>query len=266
VRSLLIDDCLDRGRHYYAGGARYNWSVINIVGLSNALDSLTAIRRAVFEEQRARPEELLSALAANFEGQEELRLWLSTCPRFGNDDPEVNDLAARLSSFVYNEFKRYAPYRGGKFLSGTLMFVTYGWYGEPVGATPDGRLAGTPVGDSAGPVQGRDRSGPTAMLTSTAALAQQDAPGTLVVNLRIARSLLTTTEGRFRLKALVEGYFEQGGLQLQLNVVDQSVLKAAIASPEAHGDLIVRVGGYSEYFNNLDETLKLSILERTEHS
>ncbi len=266
VRSLLIDDCLDRGRHYYAGGARYNWSVINIVGLSNAIDSLSAVKRAVFEEQRARPRSLLAALAANFEGQEALRAFLQGCPRYGNDSPEVNELAARLSSFVYNEFKRYAPYRGGKFLCGTLMFVTYGWYGEPVGATPDGRLAGTPVGDSAGPVQGRDHSGPTAMLTSTAALSQQDAPGTLVVNLRVAKSLLASTEGRSRLKALVEGYYEQGGLQLQLNVVDQAVLKAAIASPEAHGDLIVRVGGYSEYFNNLDETLKLSILERTEHS
>jgi formate C-acetyltransferase len=265
IRTLLIDDCVDRGKSYSNGGARYNWSVINIVGLSNAIDSLAAVRKAVYEERRVMAEELLAALRADFAGHESLRKHLEQCPRFGNDDAEVNALAHRLSGVVYREFKRYAPWRGGKFLCGTLMFVTYGWFGQPVGATPDGRLAGAPVADSAGPVQGRDHRGPTAMLQSVASLQQVHAPGTLVVNLRLAKELFTTPEGRAKLRSLIRAYFDLGGMQLQINVVDQAVLRDAIAHPERHGDLIVRVGGYSEYFNRLDAALKRSILERTEH-
>jgi trans-4-hydroxy-L-proline dehydratase len=265
VRTLLIDDCIDRGREYYDGGARHNWSVINIVGLSNAIDSLEAVRRAVYSDARVSATGLLEALRADFHGHDDLRAYLQRCPRFGNDEPEADALAARLSATVYREFKRYAPWRGGRFLCGTLMFVTYGWYGRPVGATPDGRLAGTPVGDSAGPGPGRDRHGPTAMLRSVAALAQAHAPGTLVVNIRVSAEHVTTPEGRARLRALISAYFELGGLQLQVNVVDQEVLRDALAHPDRHGDLIVRVGGYSEYFNRLDDDLKRSILERTEH-
>jgi pyruvate-formate lyase len=265
IRTLLIDDCIDRGKHYYNGGARYNWSVINIVGLSNAIDSLMAVRKAVYDDKRVGAEELLAALQASFAGFESLRQYLERCPRYGNDDPEVNALANHLSGVVYREFKRYAPWRGGRFLCGTLMFVTYGWFGKPVGATPDGRLAGTPVADSAGPVQGRDTKGPTAMLRSVTSLQQEHAPGTLVVNIRLAKELFESPEGRAKLQSLIRTYFDLGGMQLQVNVVDQEVLRDAIAHPERHGDLIVRVGGYSEYFNALDDDLKRTILERVEH-
>ena len=265
IRTLLVDDCIDNGRTFYDGGARYNWSVVNIVGLSNAVDSLAAVRRAVYEDKVATAAELLAALEADFEGCEGLHRYLEQSPRFGNDEPAVDGLAVRLSSFIYREFKRYAPWRGGRFICGTLMFVTYGAFGRLVGATPDGRRAGTPVADSAGPVQGRDRHGPTAMLRSVAALSQVDAPGTLVVNLRLARRFFRTAAGREKLKALLRTYFALGGLQLQLNVVDQAVLQDAIAHPERHGDLIVRVGGYSEYFNRLEDSVKLAVLERTQH-
>ncbi|MHB0999726.1 MAG: pyruvate formate lyase family protein [Armatimonadota bacterium] len=266
IRTLLIDDCIDRGRNYSDGGARHNWSIVNIVGLSNAIDSLEAVRKSVYQDKRVTADELLTALKDNFLGHDDLHAYLRQCPRFGNDDPQVNQLANHLSGVVYKEFKRYAPWRGGKFLSGTLMFVTYGMYGEPVGATPDGRLAGTPVGDSAGPVQGRDKTGPTAMLHSTASLQQLHAPGTLVVNLRVSKSLISTSEGRSKLKSLIRTYFKMGGLQLQVNVVDQDLLRDAIEHPENHHDLIIRIGGYSEYFNYLTEDLKQSVLERTEHS
>jgi formate C-acetyltransferase len=133
-------------------------------------------------------------------------------------------------------------------------------------ATPDGRHAGEPIADSAGPVQGRDRSGPTAMLNSVAQLAQDLAPGTLVVNARFARRMFDSGEQRNRLKGLIRAYFQNGGMQIQINVVDQEVLKDAIAHPERHEDLIVRIGGYSEYFNRLSPALKASVLERTEHT
>ncbi|HEX2950000.1 MAG TPA: pyruvate formate lyase family protein [Armatimonadota bacterium] len=265
IRSLLIDDCIDRGKDFYAGGARYNWSVVNIVGLSNAIDALAAVQQVVFTERSVSAADLLAALQRNFYGDDGLLLRLQRCPHFGNDNAIVDELATKLSGMVFTEFKRYAPWRGGKFLPGTLMFVTYGAFGRPVGATPDGRRAGTPVSDSAGPVQGRDQKGPTAMLRSVAALQQQHAPGTLVVNLRLAKDLFGNQEGRAKIISLVKSYFALGGMQLQVNVVDQAVLRDAIAHPEHHGDLIVRVGGYSEYFNVLDESVKLAMLERTEH-
>ncbi len=265
IRTLLIDDCVDRGREYYYGGARCNWSVINVVGLSNVVDALAAVRRVIYDERLTDAETLLEALRSDFEGHGRLLAHLNTSPRFGNDDSRADAIALRLSRFIYREFQRYAPWRGGRILCGTLMFVTYGWFGRPVGATPDGRRAGAPVADSAGPVQGRDRSGPTAMLRSVACLAQEDAPGTLVVNLRLMPELLRSRGGRERVRAMIRSYFDLGGMQLQINVVDQSTLEDAILHPERHADLIVRVGGYSEYFNRLDEDLKRTVLERTAH-
>ena len=144
------------------------------------------------------------------------------------------------------------------------MFTTYAAVGQPIGALPDGRLAGEPVADSAGAYQGRDVHGPTALLHSVTQLDQVHAAGTLVVNIRVARRMFEP-EGREKLKALIRGYFEMGGMQLQVNVVDQEVLRDAMAHPERHQDLIIRVGGYSEYFVRLGEALQHSILLRTEH-
>lgn len=266
LRSLLIDDCLDAGTEYNAGGARYNWSVVNVGGLANVADSLAAMRAVVFEQGEVTGAALLAALRADFVGHEPLRRRLESCPRFGNDQPEADELAVEVAAFVFGELRRYAPWRGGRFLPGCLMFVTYAGAGEGVMATPDGRRAGTPIADSAGPVQGRDRSGPTAMIRSVTRISHWLAPGTLVVNARFGRSMFSTPAQRTRLKDLIRTYFSLGGMQLQINVVDQAVLRDAIAHPEQHGDLIVRVGGYSEYFNRLSPALKESLLERTEHT
>ncbi|MFC1718700.1 pyruvate formate lyase family protein, partial [Candidatus Poribacteria bacterium] len=266
MRSLLIDDCIDNGREFNAGGARYNWSVINVAGLANVIDSLAAVREVVFEKKEKTGAELLEVLQRNYEGAEAIRQRLEKCPRFGNDDERADEIAEDIAGFVFSEFLRYAPWRGGKFLASCLMFVTYANAGTPVGALPDGRSAGAPLADSAGPVQGRDRNGPTAMLKSVAAIPHYLAPGTLVVNARFTRDFFTTEAGRARLQDLVRTYFDMGGMQLQINVVDQEVLKDAIAHPEKHQDLIVRIGGYSEYFNRLSPALKQTVLERIEHS
>jgi len=266
IRTLLIDDCIDRERNYYNGGARYNWSVVNVVGLSNAIDSLIATKHAVYTDGQITAQEMVDALRSDFAGKDDLRTYLASQPKYGNDDSEVNDLTRELSAFIYKEFKRYAPWRGGKFICGTLMFTTYAWYGEPVGATPDGRKAGTPVADSAGPVQGRDRNGPTAMIHAVTSLSQVDAPGTLVVNIRIAAGLFDSADGREKVKSLLKSYFEMGGMQIQVNVVDQKVLEDALAHPEHHQDLVIRMGGYSEYWSNLTKELRISVLERTEHA
>jgi formate C-acetyltransferase len=262
---LLIDDCIDNGREFNAGGARYNWSVINVAGLANTIDSLAAVREVVFEKKEKTGAELLKILLNNYEGDEAFRRRLSQCPRFGNDDERADDIAKDISDFVFREFLRYAPWRGGKFLASCLMFVTYAGAGEPVKATPDGRFAGEPLADSAGPYQGRDKNGPTAMLKSVATIPHHLAPGTLVVNARFTKDFFTTDNGRAKMQDLVRTYFDMGGMQLQINVVDQELLKDAIAHPEKYEDLIIRIGGYSEYFNRLSPVLKQTVLERTEH-
>jgi formate C-acetyltransferase len=265
MRSLLMDDCIDNGREFNAGGARYNWSVVNVAGLANTIDSLAAVREIVFEKKEKTGAEMLAILMKNYAGEESFRQRISHCPRFGNDDERADEIAQDISAFVFREFLRYAPWRGGKFLASCLMFVTYAGAGEPVAATPDGRLAGEPLADSAGPYQGRDKNGPTAMLKSVAAIPHYLAPGTLVVNARFTKDFFNTDEGRAKMKDLVRTYFEMGGMQLQINVIDQQVLRDAIAHPEKYDGLIIRVGGYSEYFNRLSPALKQTVLQRTEH-
>lgn len=265
IRTLLIDDCIDTGRSFSDRGARNNWSVVGIDGLANVIDSLCAVRKLVYEDRSVDAAELLTALHANFEGYDELLSALRRCPKFGNDIAEVDELAADLSAFVYQEPGKYTCWRGGRFIIATILFVLYGIFGQSVGATPDGRLAGTPMADSAGPVQGRDTHGPTAMLRSAASQHLEYALGTPVLNCRVAKDMVNTTQGRKKLVSLIQGYFAMGGMQLQINVVDQAVLKDAIEHPEHHADLIIRIGGYSEYFNALSPELKTAFLERTEH-
>ena len=265
IRSLLVDDCIDSGREYAAGGARCNWSVINVMGLGNVVDSLCAVREVVFDKQEVPAAELLAALDADFDGADDVRRRLERCPRYGNDDERADGLAREVSSFVFREYLRYAPWRGGRFLPACLMFTTYAHFGKPVGATPDGRRAGTAIADSAGPVQGRDTSGPTAMLTSAAGIDQLHAPGTLVVNIRFGKEHFRSPAARQKVKDLIRSYFRMGGMQLQVNVVDQETLRKACEKPEDYGDLLIRVGGFTEYWRNLSPGLRQSILERTEH-
>ncbi len=265
MRSLLVDDCIDHGVEFNAGGARYNWSVVNVAGLANVVDSLSAVRELVFEQNRLSGEQLLSMLARDFDGEETFRQRLRRCPRFGNDLAEVDDLAADIAAFVFEEFRRYAPWRGGRFLTSCIMFTTYAAEGAKVGATPDGRRAGEPLADSIGPVAGRDTHGPTAMINSVVRLPLQLAMGTPVLNIRFGKALLKSPEGRRAVRDLISSYFDRGGMQIQVTVVDRAVLEDALVHPEMYADLIVRVGGFSAYFNSLSPALQQAILDRTEH-
>ena len=265
VRSLLIDDCIDSGREYAAGGARYNWSVINVMGLGNAVDSLCAVREMVYEKRELSAGRLLDLLKNDFADAEAIRLRLARCQRYGNGDQRADSLAREVSAFVFQEYQRYAPWRGGRFLPACLMFTTYAHFGRNVGATPDGRRAGEPIADSAGPVQGRDTCGPTAMLQSVAGIDQLHAPGTLVVNARFAPNHFQNSRSRAKILDLVRSYFRMGGMQLQINVVDQETLRKAVEHPEDYGDLLIRVGGFTEYWRNLTPELRNTIVERTEH-
>ena len=266
VRSLLMDDCVDCGRDFNDGGARYNWSIVNVAGLANIADSLEALRTVVFSDQAVAPRQLCDILECNFESNESLRLRLAAAPKYGNDSPEVDALAADIAAFVYREIHEFPCARGGRFLPSHIMFETFASAGHAVGATPDGRRAGEPLADSAGPMQGRDTNGPTAMLRSVARLPQRLAVGTPVLNMRFSKSTLASEYGRQRLRALIETYFQLGGLQVQISVADRAELENAILHPELHQNLIVRIGGYSTFFNRLSMELKQEVIKRTEYA
>ena len=266
IRSLLIDDCLDRGVEYHAGGARYNWSVSSVGGIGNAADSLHALREVVFEQREIGADELIDILKNDFEGNEPVRQRLGRCARYGNDDEAVDGLAEQVAGLAFRSLLSHRTWRGGKFVPACVLLNWYGRWGEGCGALPDGRRAGSPIGDSAGPVQGRDRSGPTAMLRSVAKLPQHLAPGTLVVNARFSRDLFKTPAAMAKLQGLVRSYFHMGGMQLQVTVVDQETLRRAIEAPQEYTDLIVRIGGFSAYWHQLSPDLRHTVLERTEHA
>jgi formate C-acetyltransferase len=265
VRTLLMDDCIDRGKDFNAGGARYNWSVVNVAGLANVADSLEAIREIVFERKQIAPSRLLCILRENFAGNEPLRQMLLRCAKFGNDIDSVDSLAMQIGEFVYREIMSHQCRRGGRFLPSHIMFETFGYAGQQVGASPDGRRAGEPLSDSTGPVQGRDRKGPTAMLNSVARLPLHLAAGTPVLNIRFSKGSLTKPEGRHRVRVLIETYFRMGGLQIQISVIDRDELMDALEHPDKHENLVVRIGGYSTYFNWLSDEMKQEVIKRTEY-
>ncbi len=266
LRSLLMDDCLDRGLDFNNGGARYNWSVINVAGLANVADSLEALRRIVFEQQAVSPVRFREVLERNFEGEEPLRRRLAAAPKFGNDEAGVDALAAAVADFTYRQIRAVPCARGGLFIPSHIMFETYANAGRGVGATPDGRRAGEALSDSVGPVQGADTHGYTAMLHSVARLPLRQALGTPVLNMRLLKSSLDGQAARKRLRALIETFFSLGGMQVQLSVLDRAELEDAMIHPERHADLIVRIGGYSTYFNGLSPELKREVLKRTEYA
>ena len=266
IRSLLIDDCVDQGVEYHAGGARYNWSVVSIGGIANVADSLQSLREVVFEQQELTPSKMVQILKTNFQGKEHVRLQLMRCASYGNDDARVDDLARKISEIAFRTFLSETTWRGGRFVPGCIMLDWYAEWGKNVGALPDGRRAGEPIADSAGPHQGRDRTGPTAMLSSVARILHHLAPGTLVLNARFSKELFREPGSLQKLCDLVRNYFREGGTQIQINVVDQGTLMRAIKDPEAYADLIVRIGGYSAYWHSLSESLRRAVLERAEHA
>ncbi len=256
VRTLLIDDCIDKGLDYNAGGARYMWSVVNVAGMINVIDSLLAIRKLVFVEQKYTPVEFLRRLD---EQDAELLHDLQGCPCMGVDDVEADQFAAGVAKNVYDGFQQRKPYLGRVFLPSSIQFATYADAGNWVGATPDGRAAGEPLCDCIGAIHGKDKKGATAYLNSAAALPQGMALGTPVLNLRLRKQDVAA-----HMKALVMGYFANNGMQLQISCLSKEDMLDAMEHPERHANLIVRIGGYSEYFNRLTDELKRTVIARTE--
>ncbi len=263
--SLLIDDCIDKGMDYNDGGARYNTSYIQGVGLGTITDSLSAMAHHVFNEKTVSMRELLAALAGDFEGCEPLRLRLrNKSPRYGNDDDRADDIMRRVFELYHQAIDGRPNTRGGEYRINLLPTTCHIYFGQVTGATPEGRHAGTPLSEGISPVQGSDRKGPTAVLRSAAKMDHLRTGGTLL-NQKFTPQLLEGEEGIDSLAALVRTYFKLDGHHLQFNVVSAETLRQAQADPGAHRDLIVRVAGYSDYFCDLSKALQDEIIQRTEH-
>ena len=263
--SVIIDDCIAKGRDYNAGGARYNTNYIQGVGLGSISDALSALKDLVFEKQRLSLTALLQALAEDFQGNEPLRqLLLNKPPKYGNNDQAADELMVRVFEMFHRAVDGRPSLKGGTYRINLLPTTCHVYFGAMTGATADGRRAGTPFSEGISPVQGADRHGPTAVLLSAAKLDHLKTGGTLL-NQKFTPAVLAGEGGLQKLMALVRAYFRLDGHHIQFNVVDRATLLAAQEDPSAHRDLIVRVAGYSDYFCDLSRALQDEIIARTEH-
>ena len=264
--SLIIDDCIANGTDYNAGGARYNTSYIQGVGMGSLSDSLAAIEYHVFDKKTLTISELKKALEANFEGYENLRHELVyNTPKYGNDDDYADKYLAKIFDIFYDSINGRPTARGGKFRINLLPTTSHVYFGSVIGALPDGRKAGIPLSEGISPVQGADKNGPTAVLKSAAKIDHIRTGGTLL-NQRFAPEFFEDDTAIHKLSSLIRSYFRMDGHHIQFNVVDSEILRDAQKHPENYTDLIVRVAGYSDYFNDLGEDLQNEIIRRTEHS
>jgi len=264
--SVLIDDCIKSGKDYNAGGARYNTSYIQCVGIGTITDSLAALQTHVFGAGSVTMAQVCDALASDFAGSEPLRLTLwNKTPRYGNDDDEADRLMQRVFEALYATIDGRPNLRGGQYHVDMLPTTCHIYFGSVLGATPDGRRAGTPVSEGISPVQGADRKGPTAVVKSAAKMDQLRTGGTLL-NMKFLPGTLRGQEGIDKLSSLVRSYFRMDGHHIQFNVVDADTLREAQRRPQEHRDLIVRVAGYSDYFCDLGQELQEEIISRTAQS
>ncbi|MFW6001253.1 MAG: glycyl radical protein [Halanaerobium sp.] len=265
--SSMVDDCIAEGKSVQNGGAHYNFTGPQGVGVANVGDSLAALRKLVFEDKEISIEELQQALANNFEGQETLRQrLLNNAPKFGNDIDEVDELAREGALIYCKEVEKYENPRGGSFQPGLYPVSANVPLGAATGATPEGRLAGTPLADGVSPVGGRDKNGPTAAVNSVAKLDHHIASNGTLLNQKFHPSALEGESGSRNLNALVGSFFDQKGFHIQNNVVSGDILRDAQENPDNYQDLVIRVAGYSAHFVSLDKSLQDDIISRTEQN
>ena len=263
--SITVSDCIDNGKDYNAGGARYNSRYIQGVGIGSITDSLSAIKYHVFDQGTVTMDNLIRALNSNFEGFEPMRqLFLNRTPRYGNDDDYADGIMALVFDIFYNEVDGRKSPTGATYRINMLPTTCHVYFGSVIGATPDGRLAGQPLSEGISPVQGADKYGPTAVIKSCSKMDHVKTGGTLL-NQKFTPKLLEGEEGIRNLLHLVRVYFRMGGHHIQFNVVSANALRDAQKHPEKYRDLIVRVAGYSDYFCDLTKALQDEIIARTEH-
>ncbi|MEW6195737.1 MAG: trans-4-hydroxy-L-proline dehydratase [Bacteroidota bacterium] len=274
--SILIDDCIAKGKDYNAGGARYNTSYVQGVGLGTITDSLASIKYNVFDnepkthqpltEKKIPFEKLLTALKNDFKDDKELRnKLLFETPKYGNDDDYADDITKQVFEIYFKAVDGRPNTKGGHFRINLLPTTSHVYFGSVTGATPDGRFAYEPLSEGISPVQGADVHGPTSVIKSASKIDHLRTGGTLL-NQKFTPQLLETDDGILKAIQLIRTYFRLDGHHIQFNVVTAEILREAQKHPEKYRDLIVRVAGYSDYFVDLGEALQNEIIRRTEHS
>lgn len=263
--SVVIRDCIEKGRDYYNAGPRYNTNYIQCCGIGTITDSLSAIKKHVYEEKTISMADLIKALADNFQGSEalRLRLWNKT-PFFGNDDDFADNIMKQTYDALFRAIDGHPNTKGGIYHINMLSTTCHVYFGKMLGASANGRLAGLPISDGTSPSHGADRNGPTAVIKSLGKMDQVKSGGTLL-NQRFLPGLLETEEDLDKLAFLIRSYFKMNGHHVQFNVVDTETLKRAQEKPDEYRDLLVRVAGYSDYFVDLDEHHQREIISRTTH-
>jgi len=266
--TLVMEGCIEKGIDIYKGGCKFGpMKPVKAIGLGTAADSLAAIKKFVYDEKKLTLRQLEDMLDANFEGYENERAMLSNnTPCYGNDNPEVDAIAQEIFQCfcdTVHDVNKQGIF--GYTCVSLFSFIGHITVGEVVGATPNGRLRGAPVSDAMGPSQGKDVSGPTRLLKSAISLDNSNVTGAYALNVKLNPASLRGEKGLQNLKALIKAYLQNNGVQLQFNFIDAKTLEAAKKEPEKHQNLIVRVAGYCEYFNNLDAKMQDEIISRTAH-
>ena len=263
--SLYIDDCIEKGKDYYSGGARYNTTYIQCTGLGTITDCFTTLKKHVFEDHRYTMDKMLEACAKNWEGEEKMRQYIrNRTPFFGNDDAYADTIAVRVYDDLVKAIEGRPNTRGGKTQLNMLSTTCHNYFGSVCGATPNGRFAHFAISDGTSPAHGSDSHGPTAVIKSLGKLDQTKSGGTLL-NVRFVPALLKREEDQKKLASLIRTYFKFGGHHIQFNIVDTATLHDAQQHPDEYRDLLVRVAGYSDYFNDMTEQLQNEIIARTEN-
>jgi trans-4-hydroxy-L-proline dehydratase len=263
--SVVIEDCIQKGKDYYNGGPRYNTNYIQCTGLGTVTDSLSVLKKHVFEEKTFNMGTLLGAVAKNFAGEEKLRQRIiNYTPFFGNDDEYADTIAVRVYNDLLAAIDGKPNTKGESYHLNMLSTTCHVYFGKVLGATPNGRFSGKSISDGTSPSHGCDTHGPTNVIRSLGKLDQVKSGGTLL-NLRFVPSLLKRDKDVEKLGHLIRSYFSLGGHHIQFNVVDTATLLAAQACPEDYRDLLVRMAGYSDYFNDMNADLQNEVIERTEN-
>ncbi|MBR4867830.1 MAG: hypothetical protein IKU10_01630 [Clostridia bacterium] len=265
--SCFVNDCLAKGLDIERGGATYNWIMPSFVGMANLVDSLYAIKELVYDRKELTLQQFKEIVDTDFAENEVLRLRIAnTIPKYGNDIDEIDDYYGQITGHIIEACKKHqAMHQNGKLIPSVFCWVKHEQFGSVTSATPDGRKAGFPLGDGSGPCHGREQNGPTASILSSTKWDHSPLIGGVAVNMKFAKKSLEPNSVE-TMKNLVLTYLKRGGLEMQINVVDKETLEQARKTPELYQDLVVRIGGYSDYFVRLSDNMQKEVLLRTEHN
>lgn len=266
LQSVFTRDCIERGRDIEDGGAAYNWIECSFIGLANLADSLYVIREEIYSRRTLSMGALAAVLEGNFAGSEAIRQrYINTYPKYGQGYADVDGLFAETLGFIVDTCAQFSVEPDDShYVPGAFAWVMHEHLGRETGATPDGRRAGFPFADGCGPAQGNECNGPTAAVLSVTSWQHSDMIGGLAYNLKFNASLFQAQEGFDGLKVLLLTFLRRGGFEAQVNVVNNETLKKARANPEAYRDLVVRIGGYTDYFTRLSLEMQDELIQRTE--